>query len=73
MKPGELVPDAMIIRLIDSRLDREDCRQGFILDGFPRTLAQATALDAMLARKHLKLDKMGTACPGRLDAAARWD
>lgn len=58
MKSGRLVPDAIIIRLIDSRLDREDCRHGFILDGFPRTLAQATALDAMLARKHLELDKV---------------
>lgn len=58
MKAGQLVPDEIIIGLIDSRLDREDCRRGFILDGFPRTLAQATALDAMLASKHLKLDKV---------------
>jgi adenylate kinase len=58
MKSGRLVPDATIIGLIDSRLDHEDCREGFILDGFPRTLAQATALDAMLARKHLKLDRV---------------
>lgn len=58
MKSGRLVPDAIIIGLIDSRLDHEDCREGVILDGFPRTLAQATALDAMLARKHLKLDKV---------------
>lgn len=56
MKAGRLVPDEIIIGLIDSRLDREDCRRGFILDGFPRTIAQATALDAMLASKHLKLD-----------------
>jgi adenylate kinase len=58
MKAGRLVPDEMIIGLIDSRLDREDCRGGFILDGFPRTLPQATALDTMLARKHLKLDRV---------------
>ena len=58
MKAGQLVPDGIIIGLIESRLDREDCRPGFILDGFPRTLAQAAALDAMLARKHLKLDKV---------------
>ena len=57
MKAGRLVPDAMIIDLIDSRLDQEDCREGFILDGFPRTLPQASALDEMLQRKGLKLDK----------------
>jgi adenylate kinase len=58
MRAGRLVPDEMIIELIDKRLDHEDCRGGFILDGFPRTLPQATALDAMLARKRLKLDKV---------------
>ena len=56
MKAGRLVPDEMIIALIDSRLDREDCRRGFILDGFPRTLPQAIALDEMLAKRHLELD-----------------
>lgn len=56
MKAGKLVPDEMIIGLIDSRLDRDDCRGGFILDGFPRTLPQASALDEMLARKGMKLD-----------------
>jgi adenylate kinase len=56
MKSGRLVPDQMIIDLIDSRLDREDCRPGFILDGFPRTLPQAIALDEMLAKRHLELD-----------------
>jgi adenylate kinase len=58
MKAGRLVPDEMIIGLIDKRLEREDCRRGFILDGFPRTLPQATALDAMLATKHLNLDRV---------------
>jgi adenylate kinase len=56
MKSGRLVPDQMIIALIDSRVDREDCRRGFILDGFPRTLPQAIALDEMLAKRHLGLD-----------------
>jgi adenylate kinase len=56
MKAGQLVPDEMIIGLIDKRLDHEDCRAGFILDGFPRTLPQASALDDMLRRKGLRLD-----------------
>lgn len=56
MKAGRLVPDEMIVGMIDRRLDRDDCRGGFILDGFPRTLAQASALDEMLAKKGLKLD-----------------
>ena len=56
MKAGRLVPDEMIIDLIDSRVDREDCRRGFILDGFPRTLPQAIALDEMLAKRQLDLD-----------------
>ena len=51
MKAGRLVPDEMIIGLIDSRLDREDCPAASFLDGFPRTLPQATALDAMLGEK----------------------
>ena len=56
MKAGQLVPDGMIISLIDRRLDRDDCRDGFILDGFPRTLPQASALDEMLEKKGLHLD-----------------
>jgi adenylate kinase len=58
MRAGRLVPDAVIIDLIDHRLDRDDARQGFILDGFPRTLPQAVALDTMLAKKHLALDRV---------------
>lgn len=56
MKAGKLVPDEMIIGLINARLDHDDCHDGFILDGFPRTLPQAEALDAMLEKKGLKLD-----------------
>ncbi len=56
MKAGGLVPDDLIIGMIDGRLDQDDCRDGFILDGFPRTLGQARALDDLLQRKGLALD-----------------
>jgi adenylate kinase len=48
MQQGALVPDALVIRLVQQRLSAADAKQGFILDGFPRTLAQAQALDAAL-------------------------
>lgn len=56
MKRGALVPDLLITNMISARLDRDDCRKGFILDGFPRTVGQAEALDDVLATKNLKLD-----------------
>jgi adenylate kinase len=56
MKAGKLVPDEIVIAIISERIDREDCRRGFVLDGFPRTTAQAAALDRLLAEKHLTLD-----------------
>jgi len=56
MEAGKLVPDEMIIALIGTRIDQDDCKNGFILDGFPRTKGQAVALDAMLEDKGLKLD-----------------
>lgn len=56
MQAGQLVPDAVVIGLIDERLDRDDARQGFVLDGFPRTVPQAEALGGLLAKRGLKLD-----------------
>ncbi|HYB11793.1 MAG TPA: adenylate kinase [Alphaproteobacteria bacterium] len=56
MEAGQLVPDDMVISIIADRIGQPDCKKGFILDGFPRTRAQAVALDEMLAKKHLTLD-----------------
>lgn len=56
MDAGELVPDAVVNGIVSERIDAEDCGNGFILDGYPRTLAQADAVEAMLAAKGLKLD-----------------
>lgn len=56
MDRGELVPDDVVNQMVSDRIDQEDCRTGFILDGFPRTLRQAEALSAMLERKGVKLD-----------------
>ncbi|MGB0481242.1 MAG: adenylate kinase [Alphaproteobacteria bacterium] len=55
MDRGDLIPDDMIIEMIDARLDEPDCRNGAIFDGFPRTSGQAAALDDMLERKNLPL------------------
>ena len=56
MSRGELVPDNIIIDLIRERLQSPDCPRGYLLDGFPRTIAQAEALDAMLASQNTPLD-----------------
>jgi adenylate kinase len=56
MARGQLVPDGLINRLVADRIARPDCARGFILDGFPRTTAQAKALDDLLAERSLKLD-----------------
>jgi adenylate kinase len=56
MDGGQLVPDGLMIDMIAERTARPDCRNGFILDGFPRTVPQAQALDEMLEKRGLKLD-----------------
>ncbi|WP_371345873.1 adenylate kinase [Ancylobacter sp. IITR112] len=56
MDAGNLVSDEIVIGIISDRIDQSDCAKGFILDGFPRTVAQAEALDRILAEKGLKLD-----------------
>jgi adenylate kinase len=55
---GKLVPDALMVGLIEDRIARPDCAKGFILDGFPRTEAQARALDTMLDKTGRKLDQV---------------
>jgi adenylate kinase len=56
MSAGALVPDDVVIALIDDRTRGQDCEPGFLLDGFPRTVPQATALAAMLETRGQKLD-----------------
>jgi adenylate kinase len=56
MAGGGLVPDEVVVGIISDRIDQPDAKNGFILDGFPRTVPQAEALDELLKHKHLKLD-----------------
>ena len=56
MASGGLVPDEVVVGIISDRIDQDDAKNGFILDGFPRTVPQAAALDDLLRHKHLKLD-----------------
>ena len=58
MEAGQLVPDDLMVGLIEDRIAQPDCAKGFILDGFPRTAAQAEALDTMLAKLGKKLDQV---------------
>ncbi len=56
MDRGELVPDDVVVAIIAERIDQPDAKRGFVLDGFPRTVPQAEALDRLLAERGLKLD-----------------
>jgi adenylate kinase len=56
MSKGQLVPDGIIVAIIGERLAKPDCKKGYLLDGFPRTIAQAEALDGLLARQSTPLD-----------------
>lgn len=58
MDKGELVPDEVVIGMVKERLQQDDCQEGFLLDGFPRTLAQAKALDVTLEELNIKLDSV---------------
>lgn len=56
MDKGELVPDSVVLGMVEERLKQDDCKKGYILDGFPRNKAQAEALDKMLASLKMQLD-----------------
>lgn len=56
MEAGQLVPDEVVVAIIADRIDQADAKRGFVLDGFPRTVPQAEALDRLLAERGLKLD-----------------
>jgi adenylate kinase len=58
MDRGELVPDDLVVAMVVRRLTRDDCREGYLLDGFPRTLGQADALEAELGKTDERIDKV---------------
>jgi adenylate kinase len=58
MQAGQLVPDALTIELARQRIEKEDCRGGFMVDGFPRSLVQAEGFEKMLGRQNLEVDRV---------------
>lgn len=56
MDRGDLVPDSLIMGIMEQRLQEPDCQKGFLLDGFPRTISQADSLDALMKKLNIKLD-----------------
>lgn len=58
MTSGELVSDGIIVKMISQRIQEDDCKNGFILDGFPRNITQAKALDEMLKKENISLDRV---------------
>ena len=58
MDEGKLVPDELTIELVKDRLRKDDAKKGFLLDGFPRTIPQAEALDGFLKEEGIKLDRV---------------
>ena len=58
MDKGLLVPDEIVVSIVQDRLTKDDCKEGFLLDGFPRTVEQAEALDKALDEMGIKLDKV---------------
>lgn len=71
MNKGQLVPDSVMIDLIKSRIQEADCKSGFMLDGFPRTVAQAEALDQMLKAQSLSLSHVVSFVVNRVELVDR--
>ncbi len=71
MDRGELVPDELVVSLLKDRIQRGDCRSGFVLDGFPRNVTQANVLDEMLSGQHRQIDHVVSLDVGREELVRR--